>query len=123
MSYVMRPSMYDALMEAVEGDAPSDGELSWVDRMLAHDKGKKSYTYFGWMADCISSGYADKLREQGNRAFVRPCLSEIRKELMARFCLRHGSPLRTRLGPFPLGSPALEGISVRVFRPEGGGYG
>jgi len=119
----MRPSMYDAVMEAVEGDAPSDGELSWVDRMLAHDKGKKSYIYFGWMADCVSSEYADKLCEQGNRAFVRPRLSEIRKELGARFCLLHGSPLRTRLGPFPLGSRALERVPVRVFRPEGGGYG
>jgi hypothetical protein len=123
IAYVMRPSTYDAVMEAIEGGAPSDDELGWVDRMLAHDRGKKSYTYFGWMADCVSSGFADKLREQGNRAFVRPRLSEIRKNLRARFCLLHGSPLKMRLGPYPLGSSMLEGVPVRVYRPEGGGRG
>jgi hypothetical protein len=123
IAYVMRPSIYDAVMEAIEGGSPSDGELGWVDRMLARDKGKKSYTYFGWMADCVQSEYADKLREQGNRAFVIPCLSEIRKKLRERFCLLHGSPLRMRRGPFPLGSAALEGVPIRVYRPEGGGHG
>ena len=117
IAYNIRPSKFDAIMEAVEGAVPTDDELPWVARMVVKHPRRKDYAYFGWLHESVRNDYL------GRVGVHVPALKERREILRKRLCIRCGGNIVKREGPFPRSSPSLQGIPYVGWRLVGSGYG